>query len=158
MLRGVLAHVLPAFFLLAAAGGTSPLSREMLVAHNAVRKRVGAPPLAWSNELASYAQQWADSLLASGEFRHRPNPVYGENLFDVTGASASPGEVVADWAAEARNYDYQSNRCRDVCGHYTQIVWAGTKQVGCAVARGPNRKVWVCNYNPPGNRVGRRPY
>jgi pathogenesis-related protein 1 len=66
--------------------------------------------------------------------------------------------VVNAWAAESRNYDYRSNCCRGVCGHYTQIVWAGTQEVGCAVARGGRREVWVCNYDPPGNWAGKRPY
>src|SRR5712691_6171246 len=59
---------------------------------------------------------------------------------------------------EARNYDYASNRCHGVCGYYTQIVWRDTREVGCGVARGPGREVWVCDYSPPGNWVGRRPY
>ena len=29
---------------------------------------------------------------------------------------------VGAWAAESRSYDYPSNRCSGVCGHYTQIV------------------------------------
>jgi hypothetical protein len=45
-----------------------------------------------------------------------------------------------------------------VCGHYTQIVWRNTKSVGCAVARGKGVEVWVCNYDPPGNYAGQRPY
>jgi uncharacterized protein YkwD len=140
------------------ADAPGDLSREMLAAHNAVRKRMGVPALVWSDRLASYAQQWADTLAASGEFKHRSNPVYGENLFDVTGGSVSPSEVVHDWAAESKDYDYKANRCRGVCGHYTQIVWKTTEQVGCAMAKRGNREVWVCNYDPPGNWVGRRPY
>jgi pathogenesis-related protein 1 len=66
--------------------------------------------------------------------------------------------VVGAWAGESRNYDYASNKCRGVCGHYTQIVWAGTREVGCAVATGGGRQVWVCNYDPPGNWIGKRPY
>jgi hypothetical protein len=89
---------------------------------------------------------------------HRSEPIYGENLFEMRGASASPAQVVAAWASESRNYDYNSNRCRGVCGHYTQIVWKDTKEVGCGVARGGGREVWVCNYDPPGNWAGKRPY
>ena len=66
--------------------------------------------------------------------------------------------VVSTWRAEAQDYDYASNTCRKVCGHYTQVVWASTKQLGCGVARDSKREVWVCNYDPPGNWVGKRPY
>lgn len=134
------------------------LAREMLAAHNAVRARAGTPPLAWSDRLAARSQDWADMLLARRQFIHRSHSAYGENLFEITGAAASPAQVVKEWAAESRNYDYKSNGCSGVCGHYTQIVWGDTKEVGCAVARGGKREVWVCNYDPPGNWLGRRPY
>jgi pathogenesis-related protein 1 len=136
----------------------SPLAREMLAAHNAVRARVGVPALAWSDRLAAYAQEWADTLLARKQFVHRPNSPYGENLYEIDGAAASPTQVVNTLADESRNYDYNSNRCRGMCGHYTQIVWSGSKEVGCAVARDAGREIWVCNYDPPGNWVGKRPY
>ncbi|SPE34461.1 Cysteine-rich secreted protein (fragment) [Candidatus Sulfopaludibacter sp. SbA3] len=146
--------------LAAASGydGSSPVAREMLSAHNSVRGRVDVAPLAWSAGMAARSQEWADTLLARNELVHRPNSTYGENLFEIRGATASAAHVVNSWAAEARNYDYRSNRCRGVCGHYTQIVWGSTREVGCAVARGPGREVWVCDYNPAGNWMGRRPY
>ncbi len=85
------------------------------------------PVLVWSDRLAAFAQEWADYLAAHHQFLHRPDSPYGENLFTITGASASPSEVVNDWASESRDYQYRSNACRGVCGHYTQIVWADTK-------------------------------
>jgi pathogenesis-related protein 1 len=134
------------------------LARDMLAVHNVVRARVGVVPLAWSDRLAARAQDWADTLLARNQFVHRPNSTYGENLFEIAGATASSAQVVNAWAAESRSYDYSSNRCRGVCGHYTQIVWGDTKYVGCAVGRGGGREVWVCEYDPPGNWLGKRPY
>ena len=138
----------------------SPASfrHDMLAAHNAVRARVGVTPLTWSDRLAGVAQDWANKLLARRQFSHRPNSKYGENLFAITGAAASPRQVVDDWAGEARDYNYKSNKCRGVCGHYTQIVWHDTREVGCGVARGNGSEVWVCNYDPPGNYIGKRPY
>ena len=131
---------------------------EMLSAHNAIRSRVGLPPLRWSDSLAHFARDWANTLLARKQFSHRPNSLYGENLFEIEGAPASPHEVVGDWGSEARDYDYRSNRCHGHCGHYTQIVWRNTRSVGCAVARGRGIEIWGCNYDPPGNYVGQRPY
>jgi len=152
-------HTFWLLILLAGTGGAqSLLQRDMLAAHNAVRSRVGLGPLAWSDRLAARAQDWAGTLLARQQFVHHPNSAYGENLFEITGAAASPAQVLNAWAAESRNYDYRSNQCRGVCGHYTQIVWGDTREVGCAVARRGSREVWVCNYDPPGNWVGKRPY
>ena len=93
-----------------------------------------------------------------GQFFHRPKPPYGENLFEITGGGASPAQVVHDWASESKDYQYRSNTCRGVCGHYTQIVWRDTRRVGCGAARTGRTEVWVCNYDPPGNWVGKRPY
>jgi uncharacterized protein YkwD len=129
----------------------------MLAAHNSVRARVHVPPLVWSDRLAEYARAWAARLLNENRFLHRMERVYGENLFEIAGARATPAQVVAAWDAEAGDYDYRSNKCRRVCGHYTQIVWASTERVGCGVARGARREIWVCDYDPPGNWVGKRP-
>ena len=143
----------------AGSAGAQSIERDMLTAHNAIRAQVGTAPLIWSSRLAARAQEWADNLHARRQFIHSHSP-YGENLFEIVGkgASVSPKEVVDAWAAESRDYDHRSNRCRGVCGHYTQIVWSDTKEVGCAVARGEDREVWVCEYDPPGNWVGRQPY
>ncbi len=134
------------------------MARDLLAAHNQVRFHTDVPPLRWSDRLAAHAQEWANHLLHTGQFIHRPRPLYGENLFDIEGPRATPEEVIGYWASESRDYNYRSNTCRGVCGHYTQLVWSGTREVGCAVARDATREVWVCNYNPPGNWVGERPY
>ena len=133
---------------------------DILAAQNAVRSRAGVPLLTWSNQLASVARDWAASLLRSGTMSHRPANKYGENIFEIHGSKASPAQVVGIWAAEAKDYDPTKNTCREgkVCGHYTQLVWRRTKQVGCAVGRGGGREVWVCNYDPPGNWAGQRPF
>jgi uncharacterized protein YkwD len=135
------------------------LSAEMVAAHNAVRARVGVGPLTWSDPLASVAQEWADGLIKSGQLVHSGNPKYGENLYEIEGGAATSASVVDWWAGEVKDYNYDSNSCRGVCGHYTQIVWKETREVGCAMARGQNRReVWVCEYDPPGNFVGKKPY
>jgi pathogenesis-related protein 1 len=152
----------------------SPLAKEMVAAHNQVRAsakpkpKSPLPPLTWSPEAAKVAQAWANQC----KFEHNRNRgKYGENL----AAAAPPGSktnqgAVMDWASEAADYSYSSNKCAPgkVCGHYTQVVWRDTTQVGCATAictknspfgaQFPKWQLWVCDYTPPGNYVGQKPY
>jgi pathogenesis-related protein 1 len=133
---------------------------QMLEAHNQWRKRSNVPALTWSPQLASYAQEWANKLLKENRFEHRRNSPYGENLAAAQGQQLSPERVVNMWGEEVKDYNYANNSCKPgaMCGHYTQVVWKSSTQVGCAVARASGKEVWVCNYNPPGNVVGRKPY
>jgi pathogenesis-related protein 1 len=147
-----------AVWLIALAAWGQDLPKEMLAAHNAARAKVGVPALEWSDDLTRVAQQWADKLIAERRFDHRPKSKFGETMFEMRGGQTTPAKVVERWVSEAANFDEKSNKCKGVCGHYTQVVWRDTKQVGCAVSRGGAREVWVCEYTPPGNYVGRRPY
>ena len=144
--------------LLSAAEPHSQIRSEMLEAHNRIRSSVGVAPLVWSDKMAAVAQGWADQLVTEGRLRHRASPRYGENLYLISGGRATPNDVVGAWASEQADYDYGTNTCHARCGHYTQIVWRSTKAVGCAVARSRGIEVWVCEYYPPGNYVGQKPY
>jgi hypothetical protein len=47
--------------------------------------------------------------------------------------------------------------CNPGTGHFTQVVWKGTSEIGCAKVPHrtiPGTYVWVCNYNFPGNIQG----
>ncbi len=155
-LFGVAAFVL--FIASEASAAASSFAAEILAAHNAIRSRVGVPRLVWSDRLAAAAQRWADTLVKRNQFAHDPKSPYGENLFAVIGGTASPAEIVEEWASEEKNYDRRTNSCRGECGHYTQVVWRNTRELGCAVARRGNREICVCEYDPPGNFNGQRPY
>ena len=41
-------------------------------------------------------------------------------------------------------------------GHYTQVIWPGTRELGCAIARTRSDEVLVCRYWPAGNVWGER--
>jgi uncharacterized protein YkwD len=133
---------------------------QILNAHNRWRRQYGVPALTWSPRLADYAQQWANTLLKGNRFEHRPDLPYGENLAEASGQQLTPERVVSMWGSENQYYDHDSNSCASgkMCGHFTQVVWKGTREVGCGMARNAGREVWVCNYNPPGNVIGRKPY
>jgi pathogenesis-related protein 1 len=144
---------------------------ELLVIHNRWRARVGVPPLQWSTELVKAAQAWADVLARRGcRLRMSDRNDLGENLFYASATESgghkqpqavTPTEVVDMWAAESAHYSLSRDRCDrgKSCGHYTQIVWRSTREMGCAMAFCKDRgQVWVCDYWPPGNIIGQRPY
>lgn len=144
----------------------------MTAAHNEIRGNAEPrpdPPLApllWDPHLAAIAQRWADHLAHELEcpfpLPHSDGP-YGENLAWIYNQTTTGPGVVLSWGDEQRHYDYDDNTCSFICGHYTQIVWRTTERVGCGRADCPSDddvpwEVWVCNYDPPGNIGGQRPY
>jgi len=132
----------------------------MLKAHNEVRAERQIPPLKWSPRMADLAQEWAEHLARLGKLEHDLNRKVGQNLFASFGARRGPAFVVEQWAGEAADYDERRFRCSAgaVCGHFTQLIWRNTREVGCGVAVRGDNQFWVCYYNPPGNFIGEHPY
>lgn len=146
--------------------------------HNTAREKKDLSGLVWSETLANYAQEWADHLakVNNCQLTHRPETgemkqKYGENLWWADADVWSDGSrklqsvkierVVASWASEAANYNYDANSCMPgkQCNNYTQIVWQDTTSVGCGYQQCSDKsQVWVCNYNPPGNFADKKPY
>ena len=156
----------------ATGAGLRPSQTEEIVrAHNTWRQRAGVPPLGWAVDLAARAEARASYLAANGcGIEHGPLPGdVGENVCGV-GPLTEGGRknefsvvtatwVVDAWGAESADYSAESDTCAPNrhCGHYTQIVWATTKEVGCGMAVCPTLgQVWVCNYRPRGNIRGGR--
>lgn len=148
----------------------------MVQEHNALRAEIGAPKLRWSKVLARQAAAWATTLKKSGCAMRHSRGRLGENLYWASARTTTTKnktrrapqaitekDVVAAWASEKAWYSRASNTCDappgKSCGHYTQIVWETTREVGCGKAVcNDNSQIWVCNYAPAGNVAGQRPY
>ena len=59
----------------------------------------------------------------------------GQNLAYTAGSAKDLDQMVNLWVAEEADYNYASNTCSKVCGHYTQVVWAETTKVRAARMR-----------------------
>ncbi|XP_068322108.1 pathogenesis-related protein 1-like [Pyrus communis] len=133
--------------------------QNYLNSHNAARAAVGVVSLTWDDNVAAYAQNYANQHVGDCNLVHSGGP-YGENLAMSTGDMSGTAAVDL-WVAEKADYSYESNSCADgkLCGHYTQVVWRNSARVGCAKVRCSSGGTFiVCNYDPPGNYVGQRPY
>jgi uncharacterized protein YkwD len=121
--------------------------QNLLDLHNASRAGHCVPPLSWSSAVAAKAQEWADRCV----FDHDPNSELGENL--AWGTQLSASETFDLWYSEIGEYNY-ARPGFGPAGHFTQVVWRGSRQLGCgrAVCRG--EIYWVCRYSPPGNVDG----
>ena len=134
---------------------------QILGYHNKVRSDVHVGPLRWSGNLAKFAGRWADTLATKGcSLQHRKDSPYGENLFLGTASHFGVVDAGKAWESEKRYYgggELTESNWYD-SGHYTQMVWRNTTEVGCAKSLCDGNMIVVCNYNPPGNYLGEKPY
>jgi len=141
-------------------------AQEALDFHNMVRADVGSPKLKWSEDLARYAQLWADQLAAQCKLEHRPSSgrwkqKYGENIFWGDGEEYKALQASESWYSEIKDYKYGkiNNTNWYKTGHYTQMVWKNTTHVGMGMAVCKDGAILiVANYNPSGNYMGEKPY
>ncbi|KLE35531.1 CAP domain-containing protein [Aurantiacibacter luteus] len=139
---------------------TNPFAARLLAAHNAARAEAGTPPLEWNPRLAAEAQAWAEHLAEIGRMEHSDRDTragVGENLWMGSAGRFGAEFMVGAFVAERQHYRpgtfphvSTTGQWSDV-GHYTQVVWRETRQLGCAVARGARDDFLVCRYWPAGN-------
>ncbi len=147
----------------------TPVEQEaVLAAHNRERAAVGVAPVVWNSRLADDAERWAAHLARIHGLVHygsagEPYNGEGENLFMGTTRAYRIDEMVGFWAEEkrvfkrARRWD-QDGATFEAVGHYTQMVWRTTREVGCAIASNAADDFLVCRYAQPGNMIGQKPF
>ncbi|NWT05101.1 GLIP1 protein, partial [Mionectes macconnelli] len=152
--------------------------KDCVTAHNTLRSKVNPAAsnmfrMSWDATLAKTAKAWAKKC----KFKHNTNlkipgkihptfPLVGENIWTGTATTFSVGAALSDWFNEGSSYDFSTNSCNGMCGHYTQVVWAESYKVGCAVhfcktvehfSQVSEAAHFICNYGPAGN-YPRKPY
>lgn len=124
----------------------------MVDGHNDKRsKHQSTGSLEWDDDLANYAQNYADKYDCSGNLVHSNGP-YGENLavgYDDQG-------TIDAWYNEIAKYSYSDPVFSEATGHFTQLIWKSSTKVGCGSKQcgGSVGKYIICNYNPAGNFIG----
>jgi hypothetical protein len=137
--------------------------QAILAAHNGYRSQVGVPPLQWSGSLAANAQDWANYLAAVGTLQE-PDTNFGVNLVEGSAGDFSVTQLVGIWGNEQQYFEdnpfpgISTTGNWEDAGHYSQMVWRNTTEVGGGLATGQGLDFLVCYYNPPGNVEGETPY
>ncbi len=139
--------------------------RELeLEEHNRLRRLHGAPPLILNDDLNEMAQKYAQVIAQKNELSHSKNrnlkgkegEWVGENLYYFY---ASPvceykcGNMSKSWYDEIKDYNFDTGKSKNggVVGHFTQLVWKATKEVGFGIGFNGNSIYAVANYYPGGN-------
>lgn len=150
--------------------------KKALKIHNDARKEVGTNPLVWSEKLEKQALFYAKILARKDEKRRMQHSQTkdGENLtysyaYEKLKGKITPiysktplSDASAGWYEEKKDYKYSKTkriRVGPPIGHYTQMVWKDTKEVGISYAISKKGSVYVvARYYPPGNYQGEYPY
>jgi len=146
----------------------------------------------WCPDEIEHRQVWANQC-GDGHDTNRKSPDFegvngqGQNAASFWTTSDQPGQLhqsgnfadfrqaaVQQWYEEVRDLpedatleSYGDDSFGDkTTGHYTQVVWAETKMVGCGAISFKEKlngkeyfaKRYVCNYYPPGNSLGNPVY
>ena len=129
----------------------SEFAKQMIRFHNEKRAlHEDTGPLTWSDDLAVIAQNLANQYDCSGVL-YEGYSQYGENLAFGCGWE----DCFALWYDEISLYNYSIPMYSPDTGHFTQIVWKDSTEVGCGYKSCPG---WwgyymVCEYNPKGNML-----
>ncbi|XP_059474625.1 cysteine-rich secretory protein 2-like [Neocloeon triangulifer] len=114
---------------------------------------------------AAVAQNWANACkrLVHNKPQVKGFKSCGQNLY-VSSAKVPWEKAVKRWWEEVQDFTFGGSNNFAATGHYSQMVWAKSNQVGCGYAKCSDRKGvfhnYVCNYCPAGNLRGfqNRPY
>jgi uncharacterized protein YkwD len=132
---------------------------SFIAEHQKWRAEVNSEPLKWNTDIQKKAEDYALKLAKLGRLKHSESGL-GENLYWFSGQTFEPADATDAWGSEKSMYQpgtkISTSNYQDF-GHYTQMIWHKTTEVGCGVAQSPHGTFVVCQYNPPGNFIGEKP-
>lgn len=138
---------------------TEKFEEDFLAAHNDHRQNHGVKPLVLNKKLCKYAEEWAKALAKKGQTEHRDQNEYGENIFYAWSTdpafTVSGRDPVDKWYSEINNHKFGREPTNLDSGHFSQVIWEETKEIGVGVAKSKEGQVYVvAYYSPPGNVIG----
>jgi len=127
--------------------------------------------MVWNDELAAIAQRWADQCtFGHDENRKKLDGTYvGQNVYmsysftdlDLDTIMGQMDEAVTAWYSEVYENNFDPADIKPfkfdyLTGHYTQVVWAESEELGCGQVMykdGMYENIVVCNYAKGGNMM-----
>ncbi|XP_055380291.1 Golgi-associated plant pathogenesis-related protein 1-like [Condylostylus longicornis] len=131
------------------------VEKEFLDEHNRLRDIHDCPPLRINNKLSELAQEWAQHLARKNILQYQKNVKYGQNVLVLTDTKINPKSIVQTWYNEIKKYNYdRSDGFSSGCGHFTQMIWKNSREIGIGYVQRNSNIFVVVNYDPPGNFIG----
>merc|ERR1719172_539097 len=137
--------------------GLTKVMKKILDRHNKYRCMHGVPLFKWNDAIAKNAAAWA--VKAGGQMVHSPQSFrshvggfsyVGENLAWGTGVTSTPAGVDMWYNEIKQTHGGIVPNFMPGTGHYTQVVWKSSTNLGCGVFK----QLLVCQYGPGGNMMG----
>ena len=129
--------------------------------HNYLRSLHGVPPLTLNTRLNDIAQKYAKIIAQKKVMEHsKPKDreldgqYVGENLYMKMSSAKLEyicGDMSKSWYSEIKDYNFETGQSTGVTGHFTQLVWKDSREVGFGVAFNEGYFFTVANYFPGGN-------
>jgi uncharacterized protein YkwD len=124
--------------------------------HNILRACHNAQPLLPNCEIMKISQDYAETLPYTHSGTKFHGEWMGENLFGSWGYNLNGAFPVNDWYNEISNYDFSTGTKKNSgdIGHFTQLVWKNSRDLGIGYYCQSSQCVVVGNYYPGGNIGG----
>eukprot|EP00659_Diplonema_papillatum_P023440 gene23440-biopygen6176 len=146
---------------------------SVVATHNKLREHHGSCPVTYSDTIAAWTKASAGFQTTCKDMKltHNASPpkndatgdTYGENIYfkgsQVQLQDWDPANGVFTWyCKEEACYDYNAAVFTPNSGHFTQVVWKQSTEVGCALCHVKGTQwtslYFMCNYLSAGNYGG----
>jgi len=140
------------------SSGSDDYAASQLKKHNELRKKHGSPAMTINKQMNKEAEAWAQENAKNQRMKHSDpgdRNGNGENLW--YGCGYDPAQATQDWYDEITDpgYDFNNPGYQSGTGHFTQVVWKASTELGIGKAVADNGCVYVCaRYAPGGNMQG----
>ena len=130
--------------------------KNMLKLHNDLREKHSSLELKENEELNDIATEYAESLVDKKEniLKKYKNEIVGINI--IISESKKPEDIFKKILNEENNYNYNENKFSKNNGHFTQIIWKNTTDIGFGFWEDKEKEKYysVILYYPAGNILG----